>query len=259
MSWVPVTERDVRLETLDFGGDGRAVLLLHGLAGTAREWEDTAEWMTETHRVVALDQRGHGRSERRPADVSRHAFMADAVAAIEQLELAPAAIIGQSLGGHTAFLVAAERPDLVRGLVVAEASPASEGPGTAEEIRRMLSAWPAQFTSAEAAQEFFGGDTARARAWVRNLDGLRPAFEVDVMVQAIAAAAKARWDDWRRVAAPTLVIRGEEGELSEQAAGEMVRMLPEAEFVTLPGGHDVHLDAPAGWRSAVSGFLAGLS
>ena len=147
----------------------------------------------------------------------------DAVAAIEQLELAPAAIIGQSLGGHTAFLVAAERPDLVRGLVVAEASPASEGPGTAEEIRRMLSAWPAQFTSAEAAQKFFGGDTARARAWVRNLDGLRPAFEVDVMVQAIAAAAKARWDDWRRVAAPTLVIRGEEGELSEQAAVETIK------------------------------------
>jgi len=259
VSWVPVTERDARLEALDFGGDGPGVLLLHGLAGTAREWEDTAGWLTETHRVVALDQRGHGRSERRPADISREAFRADAVAAIEQLGLAPVVLIGQSLGGHTAFLVAAHRPELVRGLVVAEASPASEEPGTAAEIGRMLSKWPAEFTSVSAAQEFLGGDTARARAWARNLDGLRPAFAVDVMVQAIEAAADARWDEWRRVGAPTLVIRGEEGELSERDAGEMVMTVPEAEVVTVPGGHDVHLDAPAAWRKAVSDFLAGLS
>ncbi len=259
MSWVPVTGRGVRLEALDFGGEGLAVLLLHGLAGTAREWDDTAAWLTGTHRVVALDQRGHGRSERRPADVSPAAFVADAVAVIEQLGLAPVVLIGQSLGGHTAFLVAAERPDLARGLVVAEASPTSEAPGTAEEIGRMLSAWPAEFTSIEAAQEFFGGDTARARAWARNLDGLRPAFDVDVMVQALRAAADARWDDWRRVGAPTLVIRGEEGELSEREAGEMAKTVREAEVVTVPGGHDVHLDAPAAWRKAVLDFLADLS
>ena len=104
MRWIPVTGRDARLEALDFGGEGPSVLLLHGLAGTAREWEETAAWLSETHRVVALDQRGHGRSERRPADVSREAFVADAVAAIEELALAPAVLIGQSLGGHTAFL-----------------------------------------------------------------------------------------------------------------------------------------------------------
>jgi pimeloyl-ACP methyl ester carboxylesterase len=258
VSWVQITGRDVHLEALEFGGTGPGALLLHGLAGTAQEWEETAAWLTETHRVVALDQRGHGRSERRPADVSRLAFVADAVAAIEQLELAPAVLIGQSLGGHTAFLLAAERPD-VRALVVAEASPASEDPGTADEIRRMLSAWPSEFASAEAAQEFFGGDTATARAWARNLDGLRPAFDMDVMVQAIVAAVDARWDEWRRISTPTLVVRGDNGELSRSEASEMVRTLPGAELVTLAAGHDVHLDAPAGWRNAVEAFLPSLS
>ena len=92
MRWVPVTGRDARLEALDFGGEGPSVLLLHGLAGTAVEWEETAAWLSATHHVVALDQRGHGRSERRPADVSREAFVADALAAIDELALAPAVL-----------------------------------------------------------------------------------------------------------------------------------------------------------------------
>ena len=70
-------------------GEGPGVLLLHGLAGTAVEWEETAAWLSATHRVVALDQRGHGRSERRPADVSREAFVADAIAAIESSRWLP--------------------------------------------------------------------------------------------------------------------------------------------------------------------------
>jgi pimeloyl-ACP methyl ester carboxylesterase len=259
VSWVSVTGRDVRLEALDFGGDGPGVLLLHGLAGTAREWEDTAAWLSGTHRVVALDQRGHGRSERRPPDVSRAAFVTDAVAAIEQLELAPVALIGQSLGGHTAFLVAAERPDLVRGLIVAEASPASEDAGKAAELEAALSSWPAKFPSVEAVEAFFGGDTPRGRAWARNLDGLGPSFDVDVMVRAIAAASEARWEEWRSIDSPTLVVRGARGEVSEDRAAEMTRSLPCSTVVTLPGGHDVHLDAPEAWRSTVSDFLLRLS
>ena len=263
MTWIPVTGRDAHLEALDFGGEGAAVLLLHGLAGTAAEWEDTATWLTESHRVVALDQRGHGRSERRPGDMSRAAFVADAVAAIEQLGLPPALLIGQSLGGNAAFLAAAERPDLVRGLIVAEASPATAKPDSVERIRDLLSAWPVPFPSAGAAQAFFGGDTPAARAWARNLeamdDGLRPAFDVEVMVAALAAAASPYWNEWRAIESPTLVVRGADGDLPVDEAAAMVRELPVAELVTLPGGHDVHLDRPAAWRAAVEAFLVGFS
>jgi pimeloyl-ACP methyl ester carboxylesterase len=263
VTWISVIGRDIRLEALDFGGDGHALLLLHGLAGTAAEWEDTAAWLTQSHRVVALDQRGHGRSERRPRDVSRAAFVADAVAAIERLGLAPAVLIGQSLGGNAAFLAAAERPDLVRGLIVAEASPAAAKLDSVERIRDLLSAWPVPFHSLEAAENFLGGDTPSARAWARNLeaadDGLRPAFEVEVMVAALAAAAGPYWKEWRAIESPTLVVRGADGDLPADEAAAMVRELPVAELVTLPGGHDVHLDRPGAWRAAVEAFLAGLS
>src|SRR5436190_819768 len=117
-------DRDgVHLGGVDFGGDGPATLLLHGLAGHAGEWTATARWLTGRCRVVALDARGHGRSERHPADVSREAHVGDAAFAIESLGLAPAIVVGQSLGGQTALLVAADRPDLVRGLVLADAGP----------------------------------------------------------------------------------------------------------------------------------------
>lgn len=107
----------VRLGCVDFGGSGAPVMLLHGLAGHAGEWAESASWLTERHRVVALDARGHGNSERIPEDVSRIAHVADTVFVIKELGLGPVILVGQSLGGHTAFLTAAANPDLVRVLV----------------------------------------------------------------------------------------------------------------------------------------------
>ena len=251
------------LHARDFGGTGPGALLLHGLAGTAREWDETASWLVETHRVVALDQRGHGRSERAPADVSRDAFAGDAVAAIEELELAPAVLIGQSLGGHTAFLVAAKRPDLVRALVIAEASPAEADPAAARHVAELLSSWPVPFPTREAALEFFGGETPRARAWANNLEeregGLNRAFEVDVMEAALAAAGDSYWSEWAAISAPCLVVRGESGDLSAAEAELMLHDQPSASLTAVPGGHDVHLDAPEAWRDAVESFLLRLS
>lgn len=265
MRWILVTGRDARLEAVDFGGHGPGVLLLHGLAGTAVEWEDTATWLTAEHRVVALDQRAHGRSERRPGDVTPAAFVADAIATVEALGLAPAILVGQSLGGLVAFLAASERPDLLRALIVVEASPTREEPEVAEQIADYFESWPLPFPSAEAAVTFFDGESLRARAWARNLvaapDGLRPAFDAEVLVAAIGEAlARDHWDAWRALRVPTLLVRGKEGELSAAEATAMVDAVPAAQLVSIPGaGHDVHLDAPDAFRRAVESFLAGLS
>lgn len=258
MNRVALDGRDVRLEAVDFGGEGPGALLLHGLAGTAREWEETAAWLVESHRVIALDQRGHGRSERRPDDLTPAAFAADALAALETLGLAPTVLVGQSLGGLVAFLVASARPDLVRALVVIEATPAREGPDLPVQIGDYFASWPESFPSEDAAVEFFGGESLRARAWARNLapaaDGLRPEFDTDVLV------ATDYWKEWSALAVPTLLVRGENGEVSREEADAMAAAAPAVEVVTASGaGHDVHLDAPDAWREAFVSFLAGLS
>lgn len=184
------TDRDeVQLACAEFGGNGTPVVLLHGLAGCGEEWAETASALTPGYRVLAPDQRGHGRSERRPSDVSRGAYVVDVAMWLERLAAVPAVLVGQSLGGHTAFLVAARHPDLVRALVVVEATPEAD-PRGGDDVRRWLESWPRPFVSAMHALQFFGGDSAWSRAWLRGLDarddGLWPRFDIDVMMASLS-------------------------------------------------------------------------
>ena len=125
-----------RLCCVDFGGEGAPLLLLHGLAGRANEWHSTAQWLIHQGRVLALDQRGHGQSEKGLDDYSRDAYVNDVIMVVQQLKLAPVILIGQSMGGQNAFLVAARRPDLVRALIVVEARPGADPDAHRDSARR---------------------------------------------------------------------------------------------------------------------------
>ncbi|WP_331723543.1 alpha/beta hydrolase (plasmid) [Streptomyces sp. NBC_00868] len=259
MMWTErtVTRDDVRLNCLDSGGPGTPVVLLHGLAGHAGEWDALAAALAPGRRVVAVDQRGHGASERRPADVSRAAYVADVVAVIAQLGLDRPVLVGQSLGGHTAMLTAAAHPDLVRGVVLVEAGAAAADPGTPQEIGDLLDSWPLPFPSLAAAREFLGSD-----AWAAGLeqrpDGWYPRFDRDVMVCAITEnTTRAWWPEWERVTCPTLLVLGERGIIPP---AESTRMLRRASAPTTAAsvpatGHDVHLDDPTALHALVSTFL----
>ena len=256
---MPGTDVAVR----DFGGDGPAVLLLHGLSGHSEEWAPTAAWLARRARVVAYDARGHGASERSPADVSPEAQVADAVSVIEALDLAPVVIAGHSLGGHTALLVAAEHPELVRGLIVAEASPSSGDASGVGEVGAALARWPVPFATREDAIAFFGGPSLRAEAWARGLeqreDGWWPRFDPAVMERTLREAmASETWSAWDRIACPVLIVRAAHGIVPEQAVAEMSARNPGARLAEVPGGHDVHLERPDEWRAALTSFLDGL-
>jgi pimeloyl-ACP methyl ester carboxylesterase len=212
--------------------------------------------------VIALDERGHGDSTRAPIDVSREAHVADVVFVIDQLDLGPVILIGQSLGGNLAFLVAARHPDLVQGLVVAEACPEGDpeavGPG---EIREWLNRWPTPFPSLEAAARFFMGPSLSATAWAggleRRADGWWPRFDVDVMVRTLHdATSRGYWEEWKRIRCPTLVVGAGAGLVPVAILEAMAERLPTARFVAIPRArHDLHLDRPVEWREAVTGFL----
>lgn len=259
----------LRLAGLDYGGEGPPVLLLHGLAGHAGEWAETAAWLAQRCRVVALDARGHGRSERSPTDVSRAAHVADAAFAVERLELDPVVAVGQSLGGQTALLLAAERPDLVRALVIADASPAGardteEIEATVARVSSWLRGWPVPFASREAAIEFFGGPSLTATAWADGLEhregGWWPRFDVEVMARTLGeAASRSYWDAWERIECPALVVRAETGVIPAADAQAMADRGRHVRLTELAdAAHDLHLDRPAEWRAAVSEFLGSL-
>jgi pimeloyl-ACP methyl ester carboxylesterase len=104
----------------DTGGDGPAVMLLHGWMATADlNWVGAYGALVDAgYRVLAIDHRGHGRGLR-PIDPFRLAdCAADAAAVLRELGAAPATVVGYSMGGAVAQLVGREHPDVVSGLVL---------------------------------------------------------------------------------------------------------------------------------------------
>ena len=262
--WSFVERDETLLACRDFGGVGPDALLLHGLSGHAGEWTETAHWLTARRRVLGSDARGHGRSDRIPTDVSRDAHVKDAVFLIERLASGPVVLIGQSLGGHTAILVAAQRPDLVEGLIVADASPVERNEATVAELGAALARWQVPFPSREAAIDFFGGPSLTADAWTDGLEegagGWRPRFDVDVMVETLRLAVlRSYWEEWEQIQCPTLVVRAGNGVIPVTEADAMRDRLPQADVIEISGAkHDLHLDRPAEWRMAVCRFLDSL-
>lgn len=253
-------ERDgLALHALDFGGFGPPVLLLHGLAGYAGEWAETASWLRESHRVVAPDQRGHGESARLPPIVTPDAFVGDVTAWFDLLQLDEPWLIGQSYGGLIAFLTAAAHPERVKRLVVAEASPAPDLQAE-PSVRAWLESWPTPFPDDDAAVQFFGGNPGRAQAWADGLeardDGLWPRFDPETLLTVLRESAGGHWEAWDAIRCSTLIVRGEHGMPAKEAAA-MAARLSRADVATVRGaGHDVHLEQVAAWRAVVEPFLA---
>jgi pimeloyl-ACP methyl ester carboxylesterase len=98
------------LHYLDWDGGGPPLVMLHGYTSHARDWDHTAAALSDKYRVLALDQRGHGDSEW----ASRYGvgLMADDLLAfLDALWLGQVTLMGLSMGGIAAFLVAASHPN----------------------------------------------------------------------------------------------------------------------------------------------------
>ena len=259
-----VVVRDgVRLVCRDWGGPGRPVLLLHGLAGHAGEWDALAERLSPAYRVVAVDQRGHGASERHPRDVSRAAYVADVVAVVDRLALPRPVLVGQSLGGHTAMLTAAAHPGRVRALALVEAGAGGPNPSVAPDIDAWLGSWPMPFPSPGAAAAFLGGGAVGA-SWAAGLEerdgGWWPRFDRDVMVRSLPEnAERSFWPAGEQVACPTLLVPAQSGFIPAHEADDMLRRRRATVAVSVPAtGHDLHLERPEALHSVLAGFLASL-
>lgn len=237
--------------------DGLPLVLLHGLAGSAREMAVAVPG----YRVIAPDQRGHGHSVRRPPKVSRAAYVADVALVVERLAGGgPVALAGQSMGAHTAMLTAARHPELVSRLILLEGGVGGSEDDYPARLGKWFASWPLPFPSPAAAVEFLGA-TALAHAWAADLeqraDGYWPRFDPDIMEAAIRPVARtARWASWRRVRAPTLLVRGADSRIPDDEIARMCELRPDVELATIPdSGHDAHLDQPAAWRQILGDFL----
>lgn len=244
---------------IEFGGTGQGILLLHGLMGRASTWWSVAQWLTSYGRVVGLDARGHGRSPHRGGPWSTADFVADAASVVDDLDLAPAVVIGHSMGGLHAWVLAATHPSLVRAVVIEDMAPDQRGK-TADGWRAYFDSWPVPFTSLAHVRHFFGDlGNYFTECFEERRDGYHLIAPLDELF-AIAAEWGERdyWDLVEQVGCPLLALEPEHSAMPPgQLAALATRTAGPAKHLLIPNSnHVIHESAPQGYRGAVEAFLS---
>jgi 3-oxoadipate enol-lactonase len=121
----------------DSGGEGPVVMLLHGWMASAdlNWWGAYGDLIDAGYRVLAIDHRGHGRGLRPLVPFRLSGCAADAAAVLRELGAAPAVVVGYSMGGAVAQLVAHEQPDVVAGLVLSGTAQHWQDPPTRRRFK----------------------------------------------------------------------------------------------------------------------------
>ena len=247
------------------------VVLLHGITGHARSWDALARELSTDFSVIALDQRGHGDSDRAPDGDYRVATMAGDLAGFaDALGLGRFALLGLSMGGRVGIAYAGAHAARIERFCIVDIGPEIHLPGM-ERIRQMMAGAPEWIASAEQAVEFVRRANPRmAEASLRERvrHGLRPladgGFEWkydkalrDMMRQGGRRETIDLWAPLHRITAPALLVRGAESDvLSADVAKRMIDALPDGRLVEIAGaGHTVPADQPEAFARAVRTFL----
>ncbi len=259
----------LRFHYRDWEGEGAPTLiLLHGFARMARDWDPFAREMQKRYRVLALDQRGHGETEW-AEDYSRVRMLEDLDAFVRALELQRIILLGHSMGGRIAYSYAASHPDVVEKLVIVDMGPEIMSSGVLR-VQTIVQAKDV-FDSPEEAFHWAHAQNPRppeAEQRARTLANLKPredgkwTWRYDPALREPNRPMprpdpEAQWEMLRKIKCPMLIVRGAESDiLSREAAERMAREIPNARLVQVPNsGHGVHTDNPSGFVEAVREFL----
>lgn len=242
---------------VDFGGAGAPIVLLHGLMGRATTWWAVARWLTAYGHVVALDARGHGRL-RRKGSWRTEEFADDVAELITELDEGPAIVLGHSMGGLHAWVLAATRPGLVRAVVVEDMAPDQRG-RTVEQWRGYFESWPVPFVSIGHVREFFGstGDYF-AECVEERADGYHLIADLEDLYEIAGEWGRREyWSYVDRVRCPLLVVEAGDTAMPPGQQAELARRAPGGRHLVVEGaGHVVHDSAPEEYRGAVEAFLS---
>ncbi|HYO30224.1 MAG TPA: alpha/beta fold hydrolase [Thermomicrobiales bacterium] len=228
------------------------VVLLHGLLQTGEGMAHLAGHLARRGPVLVPDLRGRGGSEQ-PVDGYDPATMADDVAALlDSRGVRRPVAIGRLHGGLVAYHLAARHPYRSRGLVLGDTAPEVSAE-RAERERTIVRRLPARFGSADEAQEFYervlGLSPARARHDIPSdlvaddAGGFRWRHNLDLIARIEdAAAPRSDWDTLARVSCPTLLLRGQRGEVPAEMADRFCQAIGGCQVQTVLGArHDVFL------------------
>ncbi|MBA4138823.1 MAG: alpha/beta hydrolase [Opitutus sp.] len=254
----------VNLFQVDLGGAGKPpMLVLHGLLGSSRNWQTTGRDLAEHFHVLALDARNHGRSPHAP-EMTIEAMVADTLGAMDAQGIARATIIGHSMGGRTAMLLACRHPERVERLVVVDVAPrAYSWQGHRAEFAAMNELELENLQSRQEAELRFEArvpDLGMRKFLTTNLargeDGRwQWAVNLPVLTAALPDLEKSGLTEIDRFDGPTLFIVGGRSRYVGTDDHATIRVhFPAAQITTIPeSGHNPHMDAREEFVRAVLG------
>jgi pyruvate dehydrogenase E2 component (dihydrolipoamide acetyltransferase) len=244
------------------------IVFLHGLGGSQSTWASVLGHFAESYRIAAVDLPGHGASDKPSPDSTDYSISGLAAKLgefLEKLELAPAVLIGHSLGGATALQLALDRPKLVRALALVNS--AGLGAEISGELLDRIESAPSRDEARQLLELFFQDRRFVLERGIDDMHAARNAPGADEAVKAIAASAFTRYgqnivlaDRLSELEAPLLVVWGElDRVLPSTHAVVAVTALPNAWLEIMEGvGHVPQVEAAPAFAAIVNRWLASL-
>lgn len=237
------------------GSGSPAIVFIHGWQAEGAVWASVVEALGPSARLVSVDLRGSGESRTAAGPYNLERYAADLRELIEARGLAPAVLVGHSMGATVALRLAVDAPQLVRGLVLIAPVPASGG---------------GYSPKGEAYLKATAGDPTAARNWLSRTFASAP--DETILGRLCAAAAKTEratalesFESWahadfaestRSISAPALVV-GPQHDNPDVSENTVAAFLPNAVFVPLPEtAHYAILEKPDAIADWIWEFVA---
>lgn len=249
-----------RIHFLRSGGGGAPVVLLHGLVGSGACWTSLAQALGGEFDVVMPDARGHGRSTAPETGYSYDEHADDVSNLVSRLQLREPVLVGHSMGGMTATVVASRRAPTMRGLVLVD--PTFIGPELQREV------WESDVVDEH--RRALAMSRADLVADARRRKPHRDPEVIEVQVDARLSTRSSAFDvleppnpDFRElvraIAVPTLLVIGDSSLVSAELATELGELNPLLAIEQIPeAGHGLPFDRPQELEGVVTSFLRSL-
>ena len=265
MPTIDVNGTSLYYEDTGPGSTGETIVFSHGLLWGTELFAPQIEALRGRYRCIAWDHRGQGKS----AEDHRHCIgielvWADAVALLEKLALGRVHFVGLSMGGFVGLRMAARRPDLVNKLVIIESSAEPEpheNVGRYRLLGRASRLLPLRALASRIAPIMLGRtilhDPARKADVARFNAVMTRRKDIWRAVNGVIDRAGVE-GELQRIAAPTLVMVGDEDVATPRAKSErLVAGLANARLATIPrAGHSSTVEEPVAVSAALAQFLS---
>jgi pimeloyl-ACP methyl ester carboxylesterase len=247
------TRDGVTLRYIDTGAGEPPLLFIHGWTCNRTNWRDQIPHFAKKHRVVAVDLRGHGESDKPDQDYTIEGFVGDVAWLIRELSLNKPVVIGHSMGGVIALNLARQHPDLARAIVMVDA-PLFEVSDALRPVLDQLFAGfqtPAYAAVAEAfTRQFMFDANTKPEIITDTLDNMGASQRVTLT--ALASTLDAAAHKSGSIPVPALYIRAVTQISSED---ELRSQFPGLGVITVPSAHFVQMEQPAATNNIISDFL----